>query len=196
MDKQSVSAVILAGGKATRFGGRPKSFIQIDGLTILERNLRVLKDFFEEIILITNTPEIYDYEPDLKVYPDIIPDKGPLSGIHSALSHITTDAAFVFACDMPNLDRTIIANQLDGYLRKPCRIHIPVTGRGQEPLHGIYPVEALGDVERILKQYQNPRIRILFSHFPTLFRRVDNIALAKHVFLNVNTNEDLRPLTI
>lgn len=191
MTDHKISAVILAGGEATRYGGKNKAFIQVDGLTILERNLKVLREIFNEIVLITNTPESYDFETDLSIFKDVIPGKGPLSGIHAALKNISGDAAFIFACDMPNLDTEVIQNQIDAYLRKPNRIQIPVTVQGQEPLHAIYPKEAFHDVERILLQMKNPRIRTLFSHYPTLFRKFDNAALAKHVFMNVNRPADL-----
>jgi molybdopterin-guanine dinucleotide biosynthesis protein A len=192
--EKSISAVILAGGKATRYGGRNKAFIQVDGLTIFERNLKVLRDLFSEILLITNEPASYDFVSDVKIYTDVIAGKGPLSGIHSGLKHISGEAAFIFACDMPNLDKDVISQQIDAYWRKPERIQIPVSGRGQEPLHAVYPKAAFHEVERILLQHKNPRIRLLYSHYPTLFRKFDNIALANHVFMNINSPGDLNAM--
>ncbi|MCK9168584.1 MAG: molybdenum cofactor guanylyltransferase [Bacteroidales bacterium] len=196
MEEMELSAVILAGGKASRYGGIPKSLIQIKGRTIIANNLQVLSTIFSEIFIIANEPEIFSFNNDVLVYPDLIPGHGPLSGIHSALSRISNSAAFIFACDMPNLRQDVMESQLAFYQRNPGLIIIPITERGIEPLHGIYPKAAFTDVERLLKMYDNPKIRSLFSQYPTLFMRFEDSALARRVFYNVNTPDDLSSLLI
>ncbi|HPE58442.1 MAG: molybdenum cofactor guanylyltransferase [Bacteroidia bacterium] len=196
MGEMELSAVILAGGKASRYGGIPKSFIQIKGQTIIAHNIQVLSAVFSEIFIISNEPEIFSFENDVLIYPDLIPGHGPLSGIHSALSRISNSAAFIFACDMPNLRQDVIESQLAFYERNPGLIIIPNTETGIEPLHGIYPKAAFTDVERLLKIYDNPKIRLLFSQYPTLFMRFDDSALARRVFFNINNPDDLSSLLI
>ena len=49
-----ISAAILAGGAATRFDGRMKSKIIIDGETIISRIISVIRDIFDELIIVTN----------------------------------------------------------------------------------------------------------------------------------------------
>ena len=59
---------------------------------------------FKEVILVTNSPEDYVlFENECRIIPDIIKDKGPLGGIHSALSNTAKKAVFFVACDMPYL---------------------------------------------------------------------------------------------
>ena len=52
-----ISGAILAGGAASRFNGRMKSKIIIDGETIISRIISVIRDIFDEIIIVTNNPE-------------------------------------------------------------------------------------------------------------------------------------------
>jgi molybdopterin-guanine dinucleotide biosynthesis protein A len=49
-----VAVAILAGGKATRMGGQPKSFLVVDGRRIIDRQLDVLRPLFEEILIVAN----------------------------------------------------------------------------------------------------------------------------------------------
>ncbi len=46
------SAAILAGGRASRFGGRDKGALVVDGRTIRERQLAILSEVAEEILII------------------------------------------------------------------------------------------------------------------------------------------------
>ena len=51
-----ISGVILAGGDNKRFGGILKSNTIIGGETIISRITGTVRDLFNEIIIVTNTP--------------------------------------------------------------------------------------------------------------------------------------------
>src|SRR5687768_18228484 len=53
------AGAILAGGQATRMGGRPKSFLEVGGRRIIDRQLEVMRPLFRELILCTNDPPRY-----------------------------------------------------------------------------------------------------------------------------------------
>ena len=76
------TAAILAGGRATRFGGRDKSALVVDGRTILERQIAELSIVAEERLLVGGAVS----HPDARTIPDLVPDCGPLGGLHAALS--------------------------------------------------------------------------------------------------------------
>lgn len=191
MKEKKLSAAILAGGKALRYGGKNKSFITINGSTIVEKNLEILKDLFDEIIIISNDPDSYHLHSKITVVKDIYPNKGPLSGIHAALCHCTTSGVFVFACDMPNLDKEIILSQVRYFSEKRSMIIVPETPTGIEPLHAIYPKDSLTAVEDLVKMKSNLPIRSLFSLYPTLFWKFNDRKMADVVFKNINRPEDL-----
>jgi len=94
---ENISGAILAGGRNKRMGGVNKSFIEIQGSPIIQRSVNILKEIFEEIIIVTNS--LTDYEPykkECRVVTDIIKGIGPLGGIHSALSHTTKRRFFLW----------------------------------------------------------------------------------------------------
>ena len=53
-----MNAIILAGGKSSRFG-RDKAFVKIDGVPIIKRQIKILKGIFKKIIIVTNDQRKY-----------------------------------------------------------------------------------------------------------------------------------------
>ncbi|MCX5745707.1 MAG: molybdenum cofactor guanylyltransferase [Proteobacteria bacterium] len=99
-----LSALVLAGGKATRLGGRAKHAIVFEGTTILERQLAVLRPLVHEVIVSSNQP----IEGGGRVVADVIVDGGPLAGVAAGLAATTTPWLFVVACDLPYLSTDLV----------------------------------------------------------------------------------------
>jgi len=93
------SAIILAGGKSSRMGTN-KALLKINEKTNIERMADKLKLFFDDIILVTNDSEQYEFL-ELKTAADHYPGMGPLAGVHAGLLASDYDLNFIVACDMP-----------------------------------------------------------------------------------------------
>ncbi|HEX2770080.1 MAG TPA: formate dehydrogenase accessory sulfurtransferase FdhD, partial [Geobacteraceae bacterium] len=78
---KGVSGVILAGGKSSRMGSN-KALLPYKGGRFIEAIHRQLSEIFEEVLLVTNNPEQYEFLPCRKVA-DLFPGAGALAGIHS-----------------------------------------------------------------------------------------------------------------
>ena len=52
---KGITGIILAGGKSSRYG-RNKAPVDVDGLPLIERVIRVMESVFLRLVLITNTP--------------------------------------------------------------------------------------------------------------------------------------------
>jgi len=150
------SAAILAGGRATRFGGRDKGALVVDGTTILQRQLTVLAQVTEDILIVgaPGRPGTMDdrIDPSAAIAPrrivDIVPDRGPLGGIHAALTAARGDTVFVAACDMPFLSVAFVSYLLG--LARGADAVVPRTGRGYHPLCAAYSRACLEPVSRRL----------------------------------------------
>ncbi len=145
-----VAAAILAGGGATRFSGRVKALIEIDGQTILDRQLAVLRSRFDSICIAANDPSPYA-GLGLPVIPDRETGHGPLAGIAAALGWCTRDWLMVIACDMPHvsgpsLDLLAAARIAD------ARAVTVIVGDRPEPLFALYHRSCLQAVESLLAQ--------------------------------------------
>jgi len=103
MKSDEVTALILAGGKATRLGGVDKREIVVGGRTIFERQVEALRPCVGEIVV--SSPRAV---PGYRTVADAIPDAGPLAGIAAGLAAAATPWLFVIAGDMPHVHRAFI----------------------------------------------------------------------------------------
>ena len=129
---------ILAGGGATRFGGRPKGLEVVGNERILDRLVRVMTGALGgPPILVANAPEAGEWRPGLQVVPDLRPGLGSLGGIYTAVVVAPAPVVCV-AWDMP-----FVAEGLLRRLAEGLRTHdacLPWSGgpRGAEPLCAAY----------------------------------------------------------
>src|SRR2546428_5032684 len=65
-------------------GGRPKALLKLGGRRIIERVVDAVKPAVDDLLIVTNTPELYTFL-GLPTVPDIYPDHGSLGGIYSGL---------------------------------------------------------------------------------------------------------------
>lgn len=127
------AAAINAGGKATRMGGRPKSFLSVGGRRIIDRQLDVLRPRYAEIIIVANDPPLY-WPLGLPVVPDVVRDAGPLAGILAALLAVRAERVVVVACDMPHISDAALALLDEG----DEDVVIPIVDGRHEPLFARY----------------------------------------------------------
>ncbi|MDO8525689.1 MAG: molybdenum cofactor guanylyltransferase, partial [Candidatus Omnitrophota bacterium] len=104
-----ITGIVLAGGKAARMRGScDKAFLKVGGKTIIDRQLKALRNIFKEIMIVTNSPDRYKDRKGVKIIPDLVREKGPLGGIYSGLSASGSFYNFVTACDMPFINEGLV----------------------------------------------------------------------------------------
>lgn len=183
-----MTAVILAGGRSSRMGSN-KALLPYRGGRFIEAIYRQLQELFPEVLLVTDHPEQYQFIPCRKV-PDRYPGLGALAGLQAGLYHATTPHIFAVACDMPQLDSTLIRRL--AALRNEADVVIPEGQNGPEPLHALYSAlclpfmeQALGsDVRRIVSFFPRVRVKQLSREW------VAAIDPAFDSFRNINTPDD------
>ena len=89
---EDITAVILAGGKSSRFGSN-KALAEFKGIRLIERVTDILGKIFTKLIIITNSPVEYSYL-NIPLYQDLIEGLGPIGGIYTGLDAINNDWAF------------------------------------------------------------------------------------------------------
>lgn len=171
--------------------GRNKAFLKINGEVIIEKTVRLFKEIFNEVILVTNSPDEYKYL-NTKIVNDIYPKSGSLIGVYSGLYYAASQYVFAAACDMPFLKKDFIeylVKQKDGY-----DIVIPFSPDGQQPLHAVYSKTCLKPMEEAIKKGDLKIIDIL----PMLkVRRIERNEIIPfdpefRSFFNVNTPSELK----
>jgi molybdopterin-guanine dinucleotide biosynthesis protein A len=185
-----VTGVIQAGGRSTRMGGEPKALMEIGGRPIVARVAAALDGVVDDLLLVTNTPDLYAFL-GLPMVADVFPDHGSLGGIYSGLRAATGEAAFTVACDMPFLRREVVRLVVERADR--ADVVIPRVGDQLETMHASYRKTCLGPMEDALRA---GRLRIVewFSRVRVL--EIDEAEVARYadpalVFMNVNTPDEL-----
>jgi len=185
-----VAGVVLAGGRASRMGGRDKAFAAVEGEPIAVRAVRIFRSLFAQVLVSTNRPERFA-GLDVQTVADQFPGCGPLAGIHAALLASRYPHVFVAACDMPGLDPDVIRFLL-GRVANADAV-VPCWDGDVEPLHAVYAVGALREIEAHLRAGQNA-VRDVLRRL-----RVDYVSEAEmravrgaaRSLTNVNTPEEL-----
>jgi FdhD protein len=183
---KGVSAAILAGGTSSRMGTN-KALLKVDDEPIITRTFQTLAKLFQEVFIVTNTPEEYTFLPCRKV-PDIYPGIGSIAGLHSALTHSSSERTFVTACDMPFVDPATIRHLCD-LQQSGFDAVIPFSSGGQEPLHAVYAA-ACGDIlEQAIKGNERKILDIIERMKTRLvsWEEIQAITGSDRSFLNVNT---------
>jgi molybdopterin-guanine dinucleotide biosynthesis protein A len=188
-----MTGIILSGGKSSRMGAN-KAFLHVGGERLIDRTVRIFKEIFPEVILVTNSPLDY-LDQDCTIATDIIKGMGPLGGIYTGLFHASHERIFMAACDMPFLNRVFIE-----YMMDHCAdfdIVVPELPDGLQPLHAIYSRRCLPAIKRLIDKDQL-KITGFYKGLKKLTipedvtKRFDPKGM---MFINVNTEEDLERIS-
>jgi molybdopterin-guanine dinucleotide biosynthesis protein A len=129
------SAAIIAGGPASRLGGRNKSSLPVGGRSILDRQIAALRPLTDRITIVANTPARFRTS-GLPVVRDVLPGAAALGGIYTALACATTEYVLVIACDMPFLTGRFLEHLADR--AQGADLAIPRPPDGYQPMCACY----------------------------------------------------------
>ena len=185
-----VTGVVQAGGKSARMGGRPKALLELGGRRIIERVVDAVKPAVDDLLIVTNTPELYAFL-GLPMVADVYPDHGSLGGIYSGLRAAPGDTAFTVACDMPFLHPDVVRLVVER--AGSGDVVIPKVGAQFETLHAAYAKSCLQPIETRLVA---GRLKIVGFFDDVRVVEIAEREVARYrdpalVFMNVNTPEEL-----
>jgi molybdopterin-guanine dinucleotide biosynthesis protein A len=190
---ESISIVVLAGGQSQRMGSN-KALLRIDDReTLIARVVNNLTPLSGDIIVVSNTPELY---ADLPVQQtgDQFPGAGPLAGLHAGLLAARHLWSLVVACDMPLVDHRLVRFMI--LLTQGHDLVVPRWNGELEPLHALVHRVCLPAIEarlaagqrRVISFYPEVRLRVVEPHEVGIF---DSEGRS---FYNANTPEDWQRL--
>ncbi|MCC6346009.1 MAG: molybdenum cofactor guanylyltransferase [Nitrospirales bacterium] len=191
-----IAGAVLAGGENRRFPVL-KGFIEIEGVPLIRRNVDLLKGLFREVLISTNMPEHYFFL-GVPMVGDVLPSRGPMSGIYSCLLNAGGDAILVSACDMPFLRGDVVALLCEEHRRASASgrvdVTVPVYDGKPQPLLGVYAKTALPFLEEGIMNGRTSMKRFFgeaSTHFvgESALRTLDP---GGRSFININTPEDFQ----
>lgn len=183
-----MAGIVLAGGENRRMGA-DKAFMKLAGVPLIEHVMRSLKAVCRDIIIVTNSPQLYKAY-SVSVVTDAFNLRGPLTGIYSGLLKSADEYNVVVACDMPFLNPRLLSYM--GSLAGGYDIVVPAVGGMLEPLHAVYRKGLLPVIEAQIMRYEQ-QIRVLFEKQRIRYvagEEIDRFDPARKSFKNLNTPQE------
>jgi molybdenum cofactor guanylyltransferase len=173
-----MTAVVLAGGKSRRFGGEDKAFAMVGNVPMIRSVIDKLKVVFENILVISNSPEKYGKWQDVSVASDIVKNAGPLGGIHSGMKNSKTPCIFVVSCDMPYIDSALIMRQTEYFSTlENIDVLVPKVGDYLEPMHSVYRTDISEKLGQFLVSSSDYSIRAFLDTVNTASMEISQTSL-------------------
>ncbi len=187
-----LSAVVLAGGKSSRFG-QDKAEMELSGQRVLTGLIRMLLSFpFRGVAVVRAEGKAGDLPDQVEILEDDQEGLGPLGGIQTALKHLS-GGVLVTACDMPLVSGALIEWLLGRYDAGAEAVIPRHTGR-MEPFPGIYGGGMIPMMDEAVRSgrfalYQLlEKVRVRYVEVPETFS-------VEREFANINTPEDYRRIS-
>ncbi len=187
----NLSLVIQAGGNSRRMG-EDKALKLFLGRPLIQRVVERLAPIANEILVTTNHPDDYAFL-NLRLIPDLIPDRGTLGGLYTAIASASYPIVAVVACDMPFASATLFEGAIDLLVREEADVVIPKSTEGLEPLHAVYRRTTCLPVIRAAITANQLKVIDWFPSVRVRELSLNEVAAADPsglVFRNINTPED------
>jgi molybdopterin-guanine dinucleotide biosynthesis protein A len=192
MLKEMFTIVIQAGGESRRMG-QDKALLPFLGQPLIERILERTSGLADEILVTTNNPGALQFL-GVPLYPDLLPDRGALGGLYTALSAASHSLVGIVACDMPFLNPDLLAFEREKLMETKADVVIPETGSGLEPFHAVYRRSTCLEPVKSALDAGKWRVDAWFYQIKLLALTSEEMRLYDPQlvsFWNVNTPEDL-----
>lgn len=192
MKRKDITGIILCGGKSSRMLTN-KALLKLGDKTVIEVIVEKMCNRFNDILLSANNPSDYTFLK-LPIVSDIFVNRGPLAGIHSALTRSTNEKNFIISCDTPLISEDVI-NYLINY-KSNKDIILPKNEFRIQHLCGIFSKSILPVIEKVFRESGIDKnikgsVHELLDRVSTEILDIKTLKFYnKNIFLNMNTPED------
>lgn len=180
--------------------GEDKALKLFLGKPLIQRAIERLSPLADEIIVTTNRPDEYSFlntaksgDFAIRLMPDLIPERGALGGLYTALAAATQPLVAVVACDMPFASKNLFEGAIQIMQAEGADVVIAKTEEGYEPFHALYRRETClpaiesaiqADLWKVISWFPQVRVR---TFTPDELKILDPSGLC---FRNLNTPEE------
>jgi len=153
-DKQlNMIGIVLCGGESSRMGA-DKGLLEKNDLNWAQIAFAKLSSFQIPVYISVNTNQLESYQEYFKLSQLIVDDKsiivrGPMLGLMSVHQRFPNEDLFVLACDMIDMNETIIQDLIDCYKKESFDAYVyEINGRAQ-PLCSIFSSKGLSRLKEL-----------------------------------------------
>lgn len=194
--QSDVTAFILTGGRSERMGQDKASLRLPSGRTLLENALAVAGAVAGQVGIVGSREKYAGYAWAGEIVDDVFRDRGPLGGIHAALSTTTTEWNIILAVDLPGVTAALLGWILKMAREAGSQVTVASVVGGLQPLCGVYRRGFRERAERALKDGHN-KVDASFDRASLRILTEEEVRAAgfsPEMFANVNTPEEFEKL--
>ena len=186
-----ITAVILAGGRGRRIGGKDKGFVMLNNLPLIEHVIAAVSPQTGQLIINANR-NIEEYQRyGFPVVSDTMTDyQGPLAGFASTLAAVDTDYIVTIPCDSPLLPADLVQRLVHALQNEDAELAVAHDGQRLQPVFALMRVSLLpsllgflqrGDRKIDLWYAQHKMAKADFSDIPETFLNINTPADQQHL---------------
>ena len=191
VDKDQISAVILAGGMGRRMGGQDKGQVKLHGHPLIEYVLNAIRPQVSTILINANRHQDDYAHYGYPVLSDLLEGyQGPLAGFASAMQAASTPYIVTVPCDGPLLASDLVSRLCAALMRDNAEIAVAHDGDRLQPVYALVPTNLLPDLEAFLEAGNRKIDQWYAEHVVALADFSDSA----ETFRNINTPEDYQRL--
>jgi molybdopterin-guanine dinucleotide biosynthesis protein A len=191
INREKISALVLAGGRSRRMQGRDKGLVTLWGRPLIEHVLDRIRGQVGSIVISANRhSETYAGYGYPVLADEVGPDWGPLAGIYTALRFIDSDYLLVVPCDTPCLPDDLGQRLLAAVGKHGDDIAIAHDGQRPQFTVALISRSLAPDFRDYLERGERRVESWLRQH------KVAEVTFADspHAFVNVNSEDDLEAM--
>jgi molybdopterin-guanine dinucleotide biosynthesis protein A len=185
---KKVAAFILAGGRSSRMG-TDKVFLELAGKPLIARAVELAHEVADDVKIVGEPEKFAGYGA---VVADVYRDRGPLGGIHAALTKSEAELNLMLPVDLPFIPARFLKYLLALAESSNATVTVPSLAGYFQPLCAVYRKSFLIPAERALANGRN-KIDQLFREVSLSTVSEQDMAASgfnSSIFRNLNTPED------
>lgn len=185
--KETITGIILAGGRARRMGGRDKGLVPFAGRPLVEWAIEALAPQVGGLVISANrNREVYTAYGYPVIADEIEGFAGPLAGFASAMATVTTPWIATLPCDGPYPAPDLVERQCAALSGQGPQIAVATDGRRMQPVHALIPLTLAPSLKEYLASGEREVGRWYGRHRVALVDLSDR----PESFANINRAED------
>lgn len=183
-----ITGVILAGGRASRMGGKDKGLMVLNGKRMIEYVVSALRPQVGDLLINANRhTEEYAKLSGCEVISDSFGDfAGPLAGMLAGLQAAKTDYVLFVPCDSPCISPQLSERLSEKLLLQQADVCIADSGSRLEPVF-VLMKSSLGEHLLSFLEAGGRKTEQWYGH---LRKTVASLADFPETFLNINTPDE------
>ena len=192
MDYNNILPVVLAGGKAKRFGGN-KSQAKLRDKMLIDYILSEILEQFNEVLIVANDPINHLSSNKILKIEDCKKNLGPLGGVLSAMKWVKENNKnyqwiSTFPSDTPFFKIKIFNNFLSKINERESELFFMNSNEKRHNIFGLWSVDLIDQLEKDLEN----GLRKVEKWADKIGVKTINMSFEKEdPFFNINTKEDL-----